>query len=152
MGCIRRRDLPQYWRMWLAKKKKRGRHRGMGLTGDLGLRLLRATILSEDGRHKDGEDSNEPTPAQNKHGKDSRNKLLESGGLFENRRIGVLARGRNGCQRDGAPSGPDIYMDAPDTGWAMGGRRASGKTRCACASTSEVPAADFLNNRTCNIS
>ena len=122
----------------------------MGLTGDLGLRLLRATILSEDGRHKDREDSNESTTAQNKHGKDSRNKLLESGGLFENRRMGVL--GKNGCQRDGASSGPDIYMDAPNTGRAMGGRRASGKTRCACASTSEVPAADFLNNRRCNIS
>lgn len=45
----------------------------MGLTGDLGLRLLRIMVLSEDGRHKDRNGSNEPTPAQNKHGRDSRN-------------------------------------------------------------------------------
>ena len=69
MGCIRGPDLPQCWRTWL---EKRGGHRGIGLTGDLGLRLLGAMILSEDGRHKGREDSNEPTPTQNKHGKDSR--------------------------------------------------------------------------------
>ena len=68
----------------------------MGLTGDLGLRLLGAMVLCEDGRHEDREDRNEPTPAQNKHGKSSRNKLYGSGALFECRRMGE--RGKNGCQ------------------------------------------------------
>jgi hypothetical protein len=42
------------------------------LTGDLGLRLLGAMILGEDGRHKDREYSDEPSPVQDKHGKDPR--------------------------------------------------------------------------------
>jgi len=54
-----------------------------------------------------------------------------SGGLFECRRMGAL--GRNSCQRDVAPSGPDIYMDAPDTGRAIGGRRGIRKNpMCMC--------------------
>ena len=55
----------------------------MGLTSDLGLRLLGAMVLSEDGCHKDREDRNESTPAQNKHGKGSKNRLYESSALFE---------------------------------------------------------------------
>jgi hypothetical protein len=65
----------------------------MGLTVDLGLRLLGGMILSEDGRHKDREYSNEPTPAQDKHGKDSRNEFYEFGVLFKCWRMGELPVG-----------------------------------------------------------
>lgn len=65
----------------------------MGLTGDLGLSLFGATIQSDDGGHKDRAYSNEPTPAQDKHGKDSRDEFYEFGVLFKCWRMGELPVG-----------------------------------------------------------
>lgn len=110
--------------VWDESRGKDG-HNEMIQTSDLCLRLLGATVLSEGGCCKGREGSDDPTLAQNEHGKDSGEMLCESGVLFECWWRGE--RGENSCQQgDGVSLGSGIYIAKRDVSREMKGSEDEG--------------------------